>query len=115
MKDRKDADDQAGIVYKLDCRECDNCYVRETGRLLKERKEEHKKDIQKRNPLSNVYHHVRDTGHAFNFEDVKIVGKEQEKFKRKYLESVHTAMNAKSINRSHELNQMYQPLLRRAE
>ena len=36
-----------GIVYKLSCSDCDVLYNGKTDRLLKERTEEHRKDVDK--------------------------------------------------------------------
>ena len=40
-KDRRKPQDQAGVIYRLECLRCDAAYIGETGRVVKERMEEH--------------------------------------------------------------------------
>lgn len=111
MKDRREVEDQAGVVYKLNCLDCSKCYVGESGRLLRERRDEHKKDVTRKNERSNVYHHVRDTGHSFDFQGIKILDREEKRKPRKNLESVHTKLNNNTINRFIELSDVYIPII----
>jgi hypothetical protein len=113
LKDKRNPSDQAGVVYKLSCQDCSACYVGETGRSWKERNREHMKDIEKKNVRSNVYHHVRDTGHSFDHEGAKILDREECTKKRKQLESVYTLINHDSINRACDLNEMYHPIIQK--
>ena len=73
--------------------------------------QEHSKDIQKRRPNSNVYMHVQNTGHSFNFEDVSVFDSCSSTMLRKHLESVHSKLHINSINRSITLNQNYVSIL----
>ena len=41
MKDKIDALDQRGVVYKIGCHTCTEAYIRETGRTAKVRGKEH--------------------------------------------------------------------------
>ena len=45
FKDNREPPNQACGVYKLSCNDCDEVYIGETGRLLKERTEEHREDV----------------------------------------------------------------------
>ena len=56
---------------------------------MNDRINEHKKDVRKGNERSNVYQYVRDTGHEFNFEEVKVLDNEDHAIRRRYLEGVH--------------------------
>ena len=73
IKDKQPAFNKAGVVYKLDCNECDAVYVGKTGRQVKDRMQEHQNDIVKGKPISKVYHHVNETGHSFNFDNVSVL------------------------------------------
>jgi hypothetical protein len=112
LKDRREQQEQADVVYKLECKDCDVCYVGETGRQLKERRAEHQKDVEKKSALSNVYQHTRHSGHAFDFDGMKVLDNEKCKRKRKVLESVYTIKNHETINRSMDLDLIYHPFLR---
>ena len=110
LKDRKTAQEKAGVVYKIDCGNCDAKYVGETGRQVKERMLEHQRDIQTKKPASKVYEHVRDTGHDFKFDEVSVLDNASHRKTRLHLESIHTFKETNSINRSLILNPTYRPL-----
>ena len=46
---------QVLYVYKMCCNDCDVVSIIETGRLLKEQKEKHRKDVDKAKVTSNVF------------------------------------------------------------
>ena len=58
---------KSNVVYKLDCEDCEEFYIRQTTRRLKERFQEHKTK-----EFSSVYRHSSITDHKFNF-DILIV------------------------------------------
>ena len=45
LKDKRKVGEKAGVVYKLDCKDCDARYVGETGRQVQDRMIEHQRDI----------------------------------------------------------------------
>ena len=51
LKDRRNNLEKAGVVYKIECKDCESNYVGETGRCLQDRINEHKKDVQKTNEI----------------------------------------------------------------
>ena len=93
MKDRRNNHEKAGVVYKIECKGCESNYLGETGRYLQDRINEHKKDVRKKNERSNIYQLVRNTGHDFKFEEVKVLDEQANAIKRRFLEGVHTLMN----------------------
>ena len=111
LKDKRKPPDKAGVIYKLSCKECDSVYIGETGRQLKERVQEHRRDVEKRKPLSKVFSHVNDTGHTFDFDDVSILDSCGSAKIRKQLEGVYTVMNSNSLNRAINLNHLYHPII----
>ena len=110
LKDKKTAHEKAGVVYRIDCGNCDAKYVGETGRQVKERMLEHQRDIRTKKPASKVYEHVRDTGHDFKFNEVSVLDNSSHRKTRLHLESIHTFKETNSINRSLILNPTYWPL-----
>ena len=83
------------------CNNCDNVYIGETGRLLKDRTEEHRKDVVKSKVTSNVYLHVLSTGHSFNFNDANGIGKSNNVRIRRKLEGITTCLKTlNTINRA---------------
>ena len=86
-KDIREPPYQAGVIYKMCCNNCDAVYIGETGRLLKDRTEEHCKDVKSK-VTSNVYLHVLSTGRSFNFNDASVIGKSNNvRIRRKLEES----------------------------
>ena len=111
LKDRKNNLEKAGVVYKIECKDCESNYVGETGRCLQDRINKHKKDVRKKNERSNIYQHVRNTGHEFKFEEVKVLDEEANAIKRRFLEGVHTLMNRDTINRALDISLFFHPML----
>ena len=80
--------------------------------MLKERINEHKKDIEKKKPNSNVYMHVQNTaGHTFDFDGAQILVKSNNKYVRKRLEGIHTFQESNTLNRAWEVNPIYNNIL----
>ena len=95
-KDKLAPLEQSSVVYKIDCRNCDSCYIGETGRVLSHRVKEHRADVNKisssrrftrlsssqapyeRNK-SALTDHVIQTNHVINFDDIKVIDKESKK------------------------------------
>ena len=90
LKDSKTAPEKSGVVYKINCGNCDAKYVGETGRQVKDRMVEHERDLKNKKPASKVYEHVKNTGHSFKFEDVAVLDNCSHKKTRLHLESIHT-------------------------
>ena len=103
--------EKAGVVYKLDCKDCDAKYVGETGRQVQDRMNEHQRDIVNKKRVSKVYEHVSRTGHNFDFDQVSVLDSSNRKKVRLHLESIHSHLQPNSINRSLNLNSAYKPLL----
>ena len=110
LKDKKTPQEKAGVVYRIDCENCDARYVGETGRQVRDRMAEHEKDIQMKKPASKVSEHVQQTGHRFKFNEVSILDNSNHRKTRLHLESIHTFKDTNAINRSLILNSTYQPL-----
>ena len=110
LKDHRPVSDRAGVVYGLDCCDCDGVYVGETGRQVKDRMREHQRDIVSQKCISKVYNHVNETGHTFDFDNVRVLDNCSHSKVRLHLESMHTHMQSNPINRSLTLNNIYHPL-----
>ena len=79
-------DTKSGVYY-IPCDDCDKIYLGETGRDLKRRLKEHRRDIVYQKPESGVATHVRKQGHVFNFKNAKIIVPCNNKKKRHIIES----------------------------
>ena len=74
--------DRNNIVYKIDCNDCNSCYIGQSSRYLKIRVNEHKRDCKNKNEKSALGEHTIDTDHSFNFDKVQILDIENNKYKR---------------------------------
>ena len=54
LKDTRRTDEKAGVVYKIECGDCNAKYVGETGRQVKDRMAEHQRDIRNKKAASKV-------------------------------------------------------------
>lgn len=62
------------VIYKINCLDCDNKYIGETGRQLEQRISEHKKLVtttteSQNTKNSKIREHVKNSGHSFDFEN----------------------------------------------
>uniref|UniRef100_A0A8D8PPG1 GIY-YIG domain-containing protein n=1 Tax=Cacopsylla melanoneura TaxID=428564 RepID=A0A8D8PPG1_9HEMI len=77
LKDSIKKDDNSGIVYQLDCKDCPSTYIGESGQFLKKRMYQHRYDIKNDKTTTALATHAFENNHEFNFDEVKIVEKEQ--------------------------------------
>ena len=76
-----------GGVYVIPCKECDKCYVGQTGRDFKIRMNEHKSYITKRQYEKAVYNHVLKENHSIDFNGAKMVFESSNEKQRLVVES----------------------------
>ena len=74
-KEQDESDRQkSGIVYKINCTQCNFVYYGKTERPLKTRTAEHKKAVAGFDQNSKVASHVHHSSHNMDFENDKVVG-----------------------------------------
>ena len=78
---------KSGIVYKINCTQCNFVYYGQTERPLKTRIAEHKKAVASFDQNSKVASHVHHSSHNMDFENVKAVGFEVNYHERLFLEA----------------------------
>jgi len=91
--------DTKGVVYEIKCTTCDCVYIGQTGRSVSQRIAEHKMSCKKvqeshcrpqedgRNDCGTSMH-VFETGHDLDFDNVKILGREQFDTRRRLREGI---------------------------
>ena len=89
----------------MSCNDCDAVYIGETCRILKQRTEEHRKDVDKAKVTSDL--HVQSTGHSFNFMDVGVIGKSNNVRIRRKLGGIHSFKATNTINITWDVNAVY--------
>ena len=107
-KDKIKKEDKAGVVYHIQCSECDSHYIGETERILKKRIQEHHRSS------SPVDHHTQDFQHSFSETEVAVLHQESDWFRRRVAEAIHITKEKPDLNRDsgrHTLPVIYWELL----
>ena len=129
-KDKLEALENGEIVYRIPCKMCNKSYIGETGRQLKTRIDEHKKDVNsissqtftrnKRKESQSTIHksaitdHVATSNHIIDWEGVKIVDKESNRRRRHVREAIWIRRTEGAINRDqgcYELSHLYNTVI----
>ena len=108
-KDKIDKLDKCGLVYKIDCEDCDAKYVGETGRALNTRLKEHR-----RPRTSHVGKHLKQHQHHFKDQEVAVLHQEANWFKRGIAEAYFIELERPTLNQDrgrHTLPVIYRDLL----
>ena len=71
--------DEAGSVYAIPCNNCNNIYIGQTGRSLKERLKEHERAIRGKYNSNALYRHQSETNHCCDITKTKMVEQKWEK------------------------------------
>ena len=107
-KDKDPVSDLSGVVYQLNCSDCNAKYIGETARPLRKRLAEHKGTSSP----SPVAHHLNSTGHKLSQE--KVLARDSRWFQRGVREAIYIRSNSPSLNQDegrHHLPRTYDPLL----
>ena len=114
-KDKVELEEQGELVYQIPCKNCGAEYIGETGRPLKTRLEEHRKDVDntkkekytrsgKKRLMSTINKstptdHLSAENHIIDWEGVKIVDKEPNRRIRHIKEAIWIRKARTPINR----------------
>ena len=96
-KDRTPIDKKCGVVYHIQCEDCDSSYIGETARSMSTRFKEH--TATNRTVITAVGEHCKNTGHAMSWDNVKIIGNESSYWKRKIKEAIEIRCQTPQLNR----------------
>jgi len=104
LKDPVPKELMSGLVYKIPCHNCPKCYVGSTKQYLKNRVYQHSYDCREYNrnkpeKTALAQHHFS-TGHSFNFDEVSILDRENNYFKRCLGEMICITLNNSVNNRT---------------
>lgn len=103
----------SNIVYQIPCKECDKVYVGQTGRYLKTRVTEHKRDmtnilnpIKRKENNTALAEHTLETLHPFDFNNVKILSKQNNLKKRLMDEMICIQMKSNCVNKRADIENL---------
>ncbi|EZA56794.1 hypothetical protein X777_03199 [Ooceraea biroi] len=106
-KDRLINDQHMGVVYKIECENCEACYIGQTKRHLETRVKEHRSDISKDdNCRSVVSKHRALKDHNFDWCNTKILHHENHRRKREIAEMVFIKKHSNSINMQKDMEDL---------
>ena len=88
VKGRLDMLDVKGVVYSIPCADCPATYIGETGITLKVRMTEHKRAVKSKDLLNGIAKHVLETAHNLNWQEARILARENFWGKRRVLEAL---------------------------
>ena len=77
-----------GVMYKVQCHDCEEVYVDETGRTLKKRISEHKQAVKRGSRKNGIAVHVMDKGHTINWEEANVRSSEAGYWRRRVQEAI---------------------------
>ena len=73
LKDSREATEKNNAVYKINYKNCSCSYIGETSKKVGDRLKEHKRNITTAYEQSQIFQHIRDSGHTFNFKKVQVI------------------------------------------
>ena len=79
----------SGVVYKVNCKDCEKYYIGETGRTIETRMKEHNQGANgEQEKVSGLSQHLKQTNHEADFDDVKVLFRERNFRMRKFKEAL---------------------------
>jgi hypothetical protein len=85
----RDKDETKDVVYKIDCRTCGKAYIGETSKTIRERKDQHRRDVIKQAETNGIYNHLKmNRRHKIEWEQHSILEKEKNWKKRRIKEAL---------------------------
>ena len=111
VKDRDEANNRQGAVYKIKCSDCQSSYIGETGRNLNTRLTEHKRATRNGDVNNHISEHHRLTNHEIDWDSAECLTYSTNYFQRLTLESWYTNLEQTPINRCQQLPAPYKRLI----
>ena len=108
-KDKTPDHKKCGVVYEIQCPECPAQYLGETARTLETRMKDQLDHLKQKSPRTAVGEHE----HHIKMDNVKVIAREDNMWRRKIRESIEIRTRHPAINRDqgYELPTIYDKLL----
>ena len=86
--------EEEGVIYKVNCKDCDKVYIGETNFAIEKRIKQHKKNVEFGRVENNVIaRHVKEKEHQIEWEKAVVLEKEKRMFPRKIIEGAYIRRN----------------------
>ena len=108
-KSRPPVDNTKGVVYKVECQDCQRCYIGQTGNALRTRIKQHEAAYRLMNvDKSVIAKHAHEEDHRVDWKGAQILAREPDYRKRKFLESWHIQKASQQcLNRTDPIPAVY--------
>ncbi|EZA57987.1 hypothetical protein X777_01995 [Ooceraea biroi] len=98
-KDKLTNAQQTGVVYQINCLDCDSCYIGQIRRHLSTRTNEYQSNVKKQDSMHSVVSkHRINNNHEFDWNNVKILHRETHNRKREVAEMFFIKRDNNTIN-----------------
>ena len=84
LKDNTEMLYRCNMVYDIPCRDCEGHYIGMTGQRFKTRREQHERNVKKRDTATALSKHTLNTGHVMDFNNATILSAEKYYTKRAF-------------------------------
>lgn len=108
LKDKTKLLNNSNVVYEIKCLTCEKVYLGQTSQNLRNRISLHKSDIKGNKQRCALTTHVIDNTppHKMDFDNIKILDKEQNLCKRSFLEMVYIYKKQNNINKKTDIQNL---------
>ena len=113
LKDSREATEKNNAVYKINCKNCSCSYIGETSKKVGDRLKEHKRNITNAYEQSQIFQHIRDSGHTFNFKEVQVIQQSKNVHTRRQLEAFYSETTDNTINRHVDVDRAILPIIKK--
>ena len=104
-KDKLNTLDKAGVVYQIQCDECEASYIGHTSKNLRDRVKQHKSATDKgKINDSAIAEHAWTSHHSIDWDNVKVLDQESGERHRQIKESLHIRTRGPQKNRDQGLD-----------
>ena len=134
-KDKIKPEKKCNVIYEIPCQSCNKTYIGETGRAFSIRKKEHKTECEKEtrgastratqkkaeqeNLKSAITDHCRRERHVMDWDNAKVIGMEDNKYKRWIKEAIEIRKRAhRTVNRdegAYQLSRTWDAVLKKSD
>lgn len=102
LKDKILISEESNLIYKIKCKDCEQCYIGQTKQFLQKRLKQHEYDckinnINKLEKTALALHHFNNN-HHFDFQNPKILDKEINFIKRNISEMIFITLQSNTTN-----------------
>ncbi|XP_044766925.1 uncharacterized protein LOC123322908 [Coccinella septempunctata] len=98
LKDPVIKEKKSGLIYKINCGDCDKVYVGQTTQYLKSRVDQHRRDCLRSKESTALSAHARMCEHNFDFDNVEILDFEKNWFRRNFKEMLYIKRTPNTVN-----------------